>query len=785
MPLLLGLFTILFAANDNDVEWNGVSHIEWQDRRPLCPVDGEPFSVYFQAYRLDLTSARLRIDNDGTAQTAEAVFERDRGPYAIWRADVPAMLGDTLSYYIELTDGTDTDYYSLAGVTDGSPAPESEFVVDRVTLEHAPLGATPVTGGAVFRVWAPNATQAWVRGEFNGWGLGHPMTKYGEYFVARVNGASARQQYKFYFDPGAIWKPDARARGLNPSGGLYNSYLENPFSYVWSDDSFETPAFEDMIIYELHVGTFAGRNDPYGSTTIPANFRDVAERVDHLVELGINMVELTPITEFPGDFSAGYNPVTMWAPEWKYGTPDDFKYMVDVLHQNGIGVMLDIVWNHFSDSDNHLWLYDSNSTQSYFRVPNVETPWGSQADFGRGQVREYFLHSALHWLEEYRIDGFRMDATDFMNIFPQEADGWSLMQWFNDTLDRRWINKVAIAEQLPNDYFVTRPTSLGGAGFDAQWHDPWGDRLREAIAAAALGDPDMGALADALDGDGEYLYGPYLFRYFELHDEAWPSSGGSRSVTWIDTTFPHDDFYAKSRSKLAHGLTLLVPGIPAILQGAEWLEDTGFGGGSSLGADRIDWSKRTTYANIFNFFRDTIAVRKTNGSFRANAGYQVFHVNEGGNVMAFQRYDASGNVCVVVANFANTDYYGYRLGFPQAGVWTELLNSQSALYDGTNVGNGGSIATDDTDYDGFSQSALITIPQSGMLVFRAGSPPPPPCEGDLDGDNDVDLSDLGIVLADWNCAAGPGLCAGDLDGDGDTDLSDLGVVLAAYGLPCP
>lgn len=778
MPaVILGVLLCFFAGPDNDVEWNGVSHVGWQDRRPLAPVNGEAFDVLLQAYQFDLTAVKLHVVDNGAPSTIDAAFDHDRGPYAVWKAHIPAMSGNTLTYYFELIDGADSDYYGASGVSETVPTGGALFTIDKLTLSHAAPGVTPVTGGVLFKVWAPNAAQAWVRGTFNGWSLSNPMTKHGDYFVVKITGTISRQEYKYYFEPGALWRSDARGRAFNSAGG-YNSYVENYPAYVWGDAAHATPAFEDMIIYELHVGTFSGRNDPQASGAIPGTYRDVAAHAGHLAELGVNMVELMPVTEFPTDFSIGYNPISMWAPEYKLGTPDDLRYMIDTLHQHGIGVMHDIVWNHFSGSDNYLWNYDSGTAQIYFRVPDVQTPWGSQADFGRGEVREYYQQSALAWLEEYHLDGFRMDATDFMNIFPQEAAGWSLMQWFNDTLDNRWINKIAIAEQLPNDSYVTRPTSLGGAGFDAQWHDAWTDSLRAAVYDAAFGDPNIGWLAGALNGDGEYLYGPYLLRYFELHDEILTSTGGSRAVRNIDPSFPHDDFFARSRTKLAQGLTMFVPGIPMIIMGSEWLEDTNFAAGDASGADRIDWAKKTTYADYFAFFRDMIAVRKGNGAFRANAGWQTFHVNEGGNVLAFQRYDADGNICVVVGNFANTDYFNYRVGLPQAGQWDEILNSQSALYGGNNVGNGGSITSDDTDYDGFAQSASITIPQSGLLVFRWA--PPPPCPGDLDQDGDVDLSDLGIVLAAFGVNG-----SGDTDGDGDTDLSDLGVVLAAYGVPCP
>ncbi|MFH1501970.1 MAG: alpha amylase C-terminal domain-containing protein [Candidatus Eisenbacteria bacterium] len=729
--LLAGATAVLIAAAalsaaaagaDNNVEWSGVSHVAWQDRRPLCPLSGETFEVRIQTYGDDITSARVRVD-DGTVAWIGAAKTAARGPFDIWAAQVPSTASNTLSYYIELTDGTDVDYLSVGGVTDATPS-DGGFALNFTTLEHAPLGSTPASGsGAVFRVWAPGASTAHVRGQFNGWGTSNPMTKNGDYFSTYVSSTSDRQTYKYYFD-GAIWKPDARAKSLN-SGDNYNTHIEDRFRYNWQVDDFDTPDFEEMVIYQLHVGTFAGRNDPYGSAPFPAGYPEVTARAAHLSELGVNAVMLNPITEFPWDYSAGYNPISAWAPEWAYGSPDEFKEMIDTLHGYGIAVLLDIVYNHFSHDDNFLWEYDG--TQIYFDDPVVETPWGSQADFDSGPVRDYFADASLYWLEEFKVDGFRMDATDFMNIAPQEAAGWSLMQRLNDEMDNRWIDKIAIAEQLPDDPWVTRPTSLGGAGYDSQYYDEFTDRLRDEIFDAASGDPEMWRILNIVNGGGTYLEGRYVTNYLELHDETWPSSGGQRIVKSIDTVAPHDDQWARGRTKLAQGVVMTAPGIPAIIMGTEWLEDTDFG---TDPGNRIDWSKKTTYAPIFSYYQDLITLRRTNDALRADAGRHVFQLNESGNVIAWQRWHGL-NVVVVVANFSNTDYGTYRIGLPQAGEWHEAVNSQASAYGGNGMENPGAIYSEAVFYDGFDQSTVIQLPGMGLVVLSYGTQSDVPEEGSL------------------------------------------------------
>lgn len=700
------------AAPDDNVEWAGLSHLAWLDRRPLAPVGGETFAVRFQAWQDDLTSARVRVTTGGVDSWATAYRVGTRGPYDLWQAQVPATASSTLSYWIELNDGADTDYLSVGGVTDDPPA-DGGWVLNFTTHEHAPVGATLTTGGgAAFKVWAPTRSSANVRGTFNGWGLTNPLSKVGEYFVGRVtSGVQDSSEYKFFFN-NSVWNTDPRARGLNPLGGNYNAYVRDPFRYAWTHPGFQTPPLDELVIYQLHVGTFAGRNDPVPGAAFPSRYLDVAARVGHLADLGVNAVLINPFTEFPGDESAGYNPITQFSPEWKYGTPDHLKAMVDSLHGRGIAVLLDIVWNHFSVTDNFLWNYDGS--QQWFDTPAVDTPWGAQADFDRAAVRDYFVHSMHHWLEEFRLDGFRMDATEFMKNTAQGAAGYALMQRMNDEMDNRWADKVAIAEQLPDDAWITRPTGLGGAGFDAQYHDAFTDNLRQEIFDAALGDPEMWKVRNVIVGSGTYLSGRNVVNYVELHDEAWPSSGGQRLAKTIDTTAPHDDAFARGRSTLAQGLVLLAPGVPAFLMGGEWLEDTDFGANF---ANRIDWSKKTTYAGQVAFFRKVIGLRTTLPALRAGQPVNVFHVNEAGNVLAFRRWDEQGNPVVVIANFSNGDYPSYRIGMPLAGGWVEVVNSQSAVYGGNGLDNPGVRATDAIPADGFVQSLDLALPRMGLQVL--------------------------------------------------------------------
>ncbi|MEO5989555.1 MAG: alpha-amylase family glycosyl hydrolase [Candidatus Eisenbacteria bacterium] len=696
------------ATPDGNVEWNGLSHTGWQDRRPLCPVSGESFQVRFQTYRDDITSARIGVTVSGVTTWYSAAVVGSRSLYDVWATQVPATAAPSESYVIEVSDGADTDYLSASGVSDGLPI-DGGFALDFTTLAHAPVGATRVSGGgAVFKVWAPTRVSALVRGDFNGWGTTNALSKVGEHFIGRVNGVADRAQYKYYFN-NAVWNTDARARSLNASASS-NAHIEDPFRFIWTSDAFRTPDAESLVVYQLHVGTFSGRNDPLGSPTFPGGYRAVGDRVGHLVELGVNAVQICPVTEFPGDLSAGYNPQTQWAPEWKYGTPDDLKYMVDKLHARGIAVIMDIVWNHFTTNDNFMWNYDGS--QTYFDSPQVDTPWGAQADFDKVAVRDYYANSALLWLEEYRLDGFRMDATGYMDM-GQPISGWQLMQRLNDEVDRSYGDRIVVAEQLPNDASITTSTAAGGAGFDAQYHQQFRDAVRNAIQDAAFGNPSMSAVRNALLGSGATISGRRAWNYFQLHDEAWPSSGGQRFVKNIDTSAPYDDLYAMGRMKLAMGLLLTAPGVPVFLQGDEWLEDTDFG---SDALNRIDWSKKTTYRGIFDYHQRLISLRRTLAPLRASAPVLVFKVDDTNNVLAFRRTAPNGDPIIVVAYFGNTPLTGVRIGVPELGEWRELANSQDPAFLGSGPVNGTRNAESVTA-DGFVQSLVLDLPAMALTVL--------------------------------------------------------------------
>jgi 1,4-alpha-glucan branching enzyme len=767
--LLAATLPLCAASNDNRVEWAGVfSSSTW--RSPEHPGSGESFTVELRVYRGDITGAKVRTW-DGETRRFDMVWVRNDGVYDIWRARVDGTEEDSLYYRFEITDGDDVDYYNSLGMTGGAPS-SGDFVINTTSLGPFPLGATIDGGTTVFRVWAPNADEVFVAGSFNGWNASsRPMTKVAGVWQTRVPSVGHGARYKYVIENGGerLWRTDPRARRQTNSVGDSVVWRSD---YDWGDDDWVTPYFEDMIIYELHVGTFSGGGD--GVTHYPGHFRDVVDRhLDHLLELGINVIELMPIGEFAGEMSWGYNPSFQFAPESSYGSPDDLKYLVDRCHQSGIAVILDVVFNHMGGSDLAGNLLDYDGEEIYFYPEGNgyrETPWGPRLDYGRTQVRQYIRDTIRSWLEEYHVDGFRVDGTDFIKV---NAEGWSVLKEIVQTTDTISRKAIVIGEQLPNDPAVTVSIDAGGAGMDSQWNDAFHDNLRNAIGAAAFGDPNMGALAQGMNHFD--FGGTKAVNYIESHDE---SAVNGRVTEAADGNDPHS-VYAYGRGKMSYGLVMFTAGIPMILHGQEFMEDRRFG--DSRG-HRIQWSYKDEYRDYFRACRDMTRLRSAIPSLRSDGYQNVFHVNESGNVVAWHRWTSSGDDVVIVASLNNSDFNEYCLGMPLPGEWREIFNSDAGAYGGRNRGNGGRIDANGGGRDGLPHSACIVLPRMGLLVFARRSVDvqlPGFLRGDCNGDGRIDISDAVRHLLELFGGAPGGDCpdACDANGDDRGDVSDALYVL--------
>ena len=751
------------ASNDDNVEWNLV-YSDASLRQPRHPSAGEDFRVELHVARGDISGARVRVWN-GSTRRFDMAWVRNEGDLDVWAATVAGVAGDWLYYRFEIVDGSDTDYYNALGMSGSTPS-SGDFLVNTTSLGRFPLGSTLDGDGAVLRVWAPNAEFVNVAGTFNDWSASrHPMESVQGFWQVFVPGVRAGDEYKFVIEnEGTHWRTDPHAREMTSSVG--NSRVVDT-SWQWGDGDWQTPFFEDLIVYELHVGTFSGEGD--GVPQHPGGFRDaVDQHLDHLVALGINCVELMPVNEFAADISWGYNPSSQFAVESSYGSSRDLKYLIDSCHQAGIAVLVDVVFNHMGATDLAGNLLEFDGEEIYFYPEGNgfrETPWGPRPDYGRVEVRQYLRQSIRTWLEEYHVDGFRLDGTDFVKV---NAEGWQLLREVAQTVDTISRKAIVIAEQLPNDPAVTRSLAEGGAGADAQWNDLFHDAVRAALEASAFGDPNLGAVAAGMN---HFDFGGFrAVNYIESHDEV---AVHGRVARVADGSDPESQF-AYGRGKLLWGLTMFTAGIPMVLQGQEWLEDRGFG---DTRAERIQWRYQDDHGDFLQATTDMTRLRRILPALRADGGQNVFSVDDSNEVIAWHRFTSSGDDVVIVASFANSDHEGYCIGMPFGGDWFEVLNTDAAVYGGRNRGNGGQAEANGGARHGFGSSACITVPARSVLVFTRQ---PVDLErtrfarGDCNGDGRLDISDAVLVLRELFQAVLPGDCpaACDADGNGVAQVTD-------------
>lgn len=632
---------------------------------------------------------------------------------------------------------------------------------------RALMGANLVVDGATFRVWAPNAQGVSVRGSFNDW-ADLPLTPMGNgHWVAFVPGVQERDQYKFFVTGtgSAGFKRDPYAREIadTPPWPSSNCTITRPDAFPWHDQHFRPPAFNDVVLYQLHVGSFYA-TDAQGvdrRRDRPARFLDVLFRLEHLAELGVNAIQVLPIQEFSTPRSLGYNDSDYFSPEMDYSVstddPDFARYLsqvnallaarglapyqradldgqakqlmglVDVCHAYGIAVILDVVYNHAGGGldDESLYYFDrqprgDDNRSLYF----TDQGWagGKVFAYWNQEVRRFLTDNALFFIDEYHVDGFRFDEVTVIDRF----GGWPFAQEITDALRRRKPEALLIAEYWADQQSVLRSTTEGGAGFDAVVASGLRQAIRGVIEQAAHG----ASAAVTLDGLRDALNPAF--------DHAWRAVQHleNQDVVRIDNTTDRQprvpaladasnsrSWFARSRSRVANGLLLTAPGIPMLFMGQEFLEDKYWSDSPNFFADSlISWDGLTSDAAMrdhLRFARDLIALRSRLPALCGDR-INVFHMHNDNRVLAFHRWlDNAGRDVVVVMNLREDTWWDYELGFPVAGEWIEAFNSD--VYDNwvnpAVAGNGGRVSATGPSMHGLPASARIIIPANSILVF--------------------------------------------------------------------
>lgn len=652
--------------------------------------------------------------------------------------------------------------------------------------ERIGIGAHPYSGegapGVTFRTWAPFADSVHVAGSFNFWNsTNRPLFDEGDgYWSVDVPGAQTGSLYQFVIrnDGQELWRNDPCAFDVTSSVG--NSRVYDTNDYEWQVDDFQIPSWNELVIYEMHLGTFAAEPDG------PANgtFLKAIDRLDYLQSLGINAIELMPHMEFPGDRSWGYNPSHLYAVESSYGSEDDLKAFIDEAHQRGIAVLCDLVYSHIGPNDLPTWQYDGWNLDGrggiyYYNDDRANTPWGNtRPDFGREEVRQWLRDNIDHWLLQFRFDGVRMDGTKYIRYADPSSswslpEGWSFLQWVNNEADTRYPEKLMIAEDMDVNQWITRNTASGGAGFDSQWDPQFFWPIREAAEAVFDSDRDMNAVRDSIMYSYNGLHTKRII-YTESHDEVANGKARVPETIWPGNA---ESWFSKKRSTLAGALVFTSPGIPMLFQGQEMYEDEYFRDDVPL-----DWDRLEQFPGIHQLYRRLIELRTnrsdvTRGLTGNNTN--VFHLNNSDKMIAFHRWleGGPGDDVVVVANFANITWESYRIGLPSEGDWNLIFNSDASEYDPDFSGAPGyDLTAEAVPYDGLDHSAVVPIGPYSVLIYTQGEEIPNGLPGDYDDNGRIDGADLTVLLGAWGSVN----VVIDLDGDLVITGSDLAILLGNW-----
>lgn len=575
--------------------------------------------------------------------------------------------------------------------------------------KQAALGVTLEENGAHFGVWAPFASSVSITGDFNNWSeSGTPLERHQDNaWSVFIEGATVGQEYKYLITHGkqVLSRNDPRALQLTAAQDA-TVIVESDFD--WQGDAFVLPPCEQQVLYELHIGTFH-RTDP----ATPGTFETASAKLDYLQALGINVIEVMPVSGTNMERWWGYEPTYLYSVEAAYGGRRSFMEFVREAHKRGIGVVIDVVYNHLSPQPNFdLWKFDGWSVPGkggiyFYSDWRIETPWGPRLDYGRPEVRSYIIDSVRMWIEDCHVDGLRADAIFAVrnakgyNDDPDHdiPEGWQLLQEINDTVHRINPNAITIAEDVACNEYVTRRVNDSGAGFDAQWETTFPNILRATINP--INDSDR-ALAP-IETELRKSYNGDVFQrvvYSESHDA--DANGQARLNAEIA---PKDagGIFARRRSMLGAAVALTAPGIPMLFQGQEFMEDGWF-----THWNHLDWTRTEKFAGTIQFYRDLIALRRNQRSYTAGLmgqGYNTAQLDENNKILAYHRWDkgGAGDDTMVVLNFANIEQKNYELQFPQDGIWKVRLNSDWQGYS--------------TDFTNIHTDDVITKDHTGMITI--------------------------------------------------------------------
>lgn len=576
------------------------------------------------------------------------------------------------------------------------------------------LGVTLRRNGVEFRVWAPFARAVAIVGSAAGGRRIDMVSEPDGYWSTTLVDAQPGQSYQFIIttpDGTELTKNDPRARVISASDNGW-SVIPSP-DIDWEDDQFVPPPFAEQIIYELHVGTF---NRPDESTV--GTFASAIERLDYLVALGITTIELMPVTSMAFSNGWGYAPNHIYSVESMLGGRHGLMEFVKACHKRGLGVILDVVYNHFYPTTD-LWQFDGWSENNrggiyFYNDARGDTPWGGRPDYGRPEVRQFILDNVTMWFSEYHLDGLRVDSTIYMrntqgidsDPVHDIADAWTLLTDISALAHKINPGALMIAEDCAASEMITAAPEHGGCGFDAQWGLAVPYFLRVAFGIV----PDTPATIDGLARElGKYYNQAALHKviFSDSHDTA-----ANGSVRLSEAVAPRDPTSreAKQMAITAATIALTAPGIPMILQGEEFMQDGAFNDWQAL-----DWDRTTKYNGIVLAYQHLIALRRNrygNTAGLTGEQYEVFHENANDRILGYRRsaISAPESDVLVLISASRVSFDEYRIKLPGNGTWHVRSNSSWKGYSADFREH--NVQQLSTDSDGF-----LTLPLAPYASF--------------------------------------------------------------------
>lgn len=604
------------------------------------------------------------------------------------------------------------------------------------------LGAYPATvagvAGTRFAVWAPNAVRVSVVGDFNGWdGRRHAMRSRGgtgiwELFIPELaEGEVYKYEIRSHACPTPFLKADpyAFAAELRPKTA---SVVRSLDGHAWGDGdwmaarSTRDPLSAPLTIYEVHLGSWM-RVSEEGHRWL--TYRELAAKlVPYAKDMGYTHVELMPVTEHPFDGSWGYQTTGYFAPTSRYGSPQDFMVLVDACHQAGIGVLMDWVPAHFPDDPHALAWFDGTHLYDHADPRAGYHPeWHSRIfNFGRVEVRNFLLNSALFWLDRYHIDGLRMDAVASMLYldYARQPGEWipnrfgghdnleavEFLKEFNQVIHREYPGVLTIAEESTAWSGVSHPTSVGGLGFGFKWNMGW---MHDMLDYFHLDPVHRKYHQDRLTFGLVYAFAENFVLVLS-HDEVVHGKGA------LLAKMPGDDWQKFANLRALYGYMYGHPGKKMLFMGGEFGQWVEWNHDTSLSWHLLQYNLHAGlqwYVRDLNrLYRDEPALHQVDCNW---SGFQWIDFNDAEqSVIAFLRRSLAGKYLVCVCNFTPVPRFAYRIGVPDPGWYKEIINSDSISYGGSNVGNGGGVQAEPVPFHGQPYSIVLTLPPLGVLFFR-------------------------------------------------------------------